>query len=411
MKTLLLNFALMFFLIGTAFTQTQFERELRGYTPHEELVSFSANLPFSQAIELLSKVSEYATGRRINSTVELNDPIGLELNNIHYFKAFQLIVQYANLVYEEREHVIVVYKKDVPVDERTKDNYAGLESREVKISAVFFEIDTEEMRRKGINWEFLLGRAGAEASAGFSQGGSTQDGTGDQQVTLEGLGLGADIDFQVGSFFGRATALFNAFERNSLGEMIASPTITVRDRQLGRIQVGSDYSIKQRDFAGNLIDVFFSTGSIINVTPYVYNEDGIEYVLLQLNVERSSGNPGTGTTSAEIKKTTASTQVLMLDGEETVIGGLYTLEERVTRSGIPILKDLPWWVLGIRYLTGYDEVSYIKKELVILIKTDIVPTLRQRITNPLRNNIIEEEINATRDRIKFYKFNSNETKE
>ncbi len=409
MKKFIINIVLMFLLANIGFAQTNLERELRGFTPHEEIVSFSINLPFNQAIDLLSKVSEYATGKKINSLVERTDPIGLELTNLHYFKAFQLIVQYANLVYEEREHVIVVYKKDVPVDERTKDNYAGLESREVKISAVFFEIDTEEMRRKGINWEFLLGRTGAEASAGFSQGGSTQDGTGDQQVTLEGLGLGADIDFQVGSFFGRATALFNAFERNSLGEMIASPTITVRDRQLGRIQVGSDYSIKQRDFAGNLIDVFFSTGSIINVTPYVYNEDGIEYVLLQLNVERSSGIPDP--VSTEIKKTTASTQVLMLDGEETIIGGLFTIEERVSRSGIPFLKDLPWWVLGIRYLTGYDEVSYIKKELVILIKADIVPTLRQRITNPLRNNIIEEEINATRDRIKFYKFNSNEIKE
>ena len=69
-------------------------------------------------------------------------------------------------------------------------------------------------------------------------------------------------------------------------------------------------------------------------------------------VERNSFILNDETT--EIKKTNASTQVLMLNGEETILGGLFVNEEVITRNGIPFLKDLPWWVFGIRYLTGSD---------------------------------------------------------
>jgi general secretion pathway protein D len=51
----------------------------------------------------------------------------------------------------------------------------------------------------------------------------------------------------------------------------------------------------------------------------------------------------------------------LLNGEETILGGLFVNEEAITRNGIPFLKDLPWWVLGIRYLTGSDQTVSEKK--------------------------------------------------
>ena len=66
-------------------------------------------------------------------------------------------------------------------------------------------------------------------------------------------------------------------------------------------------------------------------------------------------------TTTIINKTTAKTQVLLLDGEETVIGGLFLNENTTVRTGIPFLKDLPWWVFGIRYLAGSDEYQHKQK--------------------------------------------------
>ena len=65
----------------------------------------------------------------------------------------------------------------------------------------------------------------------------------------------------------------------------------------------------------------------------------------------------------------------------------------MSETGIPFLKDLPWWVLGIRYLTGSDQKVITKKEVVILLKADLLNTLEQRFT--LKNqqkDLIKERI-------------------
>jgi type IV pilus assembly protein PilQ len=96
----------------------------------------------------------------------------------------------------------------------------------------------------------------------------------------------------------------------------------------------------------------------------------------------------------------------MLDGEETILGGLYDNERTTDRVGIPFLKDLPWWVFGIRYLTGSDKEVVTKKELVILIKAELVPTLKERLAGPKPVNPIKEDILKNRERIRYYQLNS-----
>jgi type IV pilus assembly protein PilQ len=47
---------------------------------------------------------------------------------------------------------------------------------------------------------------------------------------------------------------------------------------------------------------------------------------------------------------------------------------------VPFLKDLPWYVFGLRYLFGYNLDQVDKKELVILLKAELIPTLQERVT-------------------------------
>lgn len=383
-------------------SQSYLEKDLRGYTNPEELISLSSNLPFDVAIDLISTISERLTGRKVTLATQRTEPIGVEIKNMQYEKALVIIVQYANLMLETRQDLILVKAKPKPDDtELTKDNYASVETREIKISAIFFEVDNNKAYSKGLNWKFLLQRKGLDLGLGFDPAASSEGGT----TNISGFGVSAGGEFAAGGFFGEAMSVFQFFESENVGEIIASPTVTVRDRQSGRIQVGNDISIKQRDFAGNVIETFVSTGSIIEVTPYVYTEDGINYLLLNISVERSSGLPTVERT--EIRKTTATTQVLMLDGEETVIGGLMSTEESYERSGIPILKDLPWWVLGIRYLTGSDVKTIAKKELVIIIRAELLPTLKERVAGIKKNNNLQEELEHGRNRIKIHQFNTN----
>jgi len=404
MKNFTIYLVLSLFLVIQVFPQKYWERRFKTYQNPDELVTMSESLPFSQAIELLSKVSESTTGRRIVSTIPINDPIGIEIDNMPYDKALMIIVQYAGLQFETKEDVIVVKRDNEVAQDLSPETYASISTREVKISAVFFEMDVLEAKSIGIDWEILLsgedntigGLLRTETQSGQEEGGS-------QSGLQPEFNLGITSDFDVGGFFGQATAVFKFFEEEGIGEIISSPNVTVRDRNEGKIQIGSDFSVRTRDFAGNTVEKFFPTGTIIIVTPFIHQEEGINYVLLDIDVERSSFTQTETTT--EIKKTTAATQVLMLDGEETILGGLFINEEIVTRNGIPFLKDLPWWVFGIRYLTGSDETIIRKKELVILLKADLVPTLKERFENPDGNHVLGSELEERNKQIKYYKLN------
>lgn len=403
MKTIILSSMLIAFVSITGLSQQYLERQFKGYMNPDELVTMSANLPFDQAIALLSKVSENMKGKRIVSTYQSSEPIGLEIENMQYEKALVVLVQYRGLVYEEKEDVVIIKKKGDKVDNRTADTYVSVDSREVKISAVFFEMDVNEARKRGVDWKVILegkgldlgGLLGVDKTKSQSQGTTTA-----QEPSFD---VGVSSDFSLGNFFGQATAMFKFFESENIGEVIASPNIVVRDGRLGRIQVGSDISIKQKDFAGNIIENFFSTGTIINVTPFVINEEGIDYTLLKITVERSSFVPDPSNTI--INKTQASTEVVMLNGEETVIGGLFVNDEIKIRSGVPFLKDLPWYVFGLRYLFGTDETRITKKELVILLKAELVPTLKDRLAGTSSTTPIRDEVQKQREKIKMYHFN------
>jgi len=396
------------FLYGTfCFPQKYLERQIQGSIPKDQIVSLSPNLTFQQAIELLSKVSEKAKGKKIVSTVQLVDPIGIELANMPYDQALVALVQMKGLIYEEKEDVIIIKRKNETIPpQRTESTYASVDSREVKISAIFFEADLNAERQLGVDWKILLSKNGLDL--GGNGGNPITTGTSTTTTTpTQGYQINATTNFDLGGFFGDATAIFRAFETKNIGEIIASPNITTRDRVKGRMQVGTDFSIKQKDFAGNVIESFFSTGAIIEVTPYVYREDGVDYILLNVGVERSSFTPDPTTT--EVRKSSASSQVILLNGEETIIGGLYENDETKIRNGIPFLKDLPWWFFGLRYIFGSDDIITTKKELIISIKAELIPTLKERLSGLHSTNPVKDELKNYQDKIKIYQFNESQT--
>ena len=399
MRKISITILLITLFIPLLTAQRYLEKTLgKNYGP-SELITMSPALPFDQAIILLNKISEKTAGIKIVLTTENTNPIGVEIDNMYYLKALDIIVKYAGLIYERKDDMIIVKKQnEVKQDLKT---YASVDSREVTISAVFFDSDVNKSKELGLDWKFLLSKDGLEIGGDLGKDLSSTTTTTTSappkyQITTKS-------SFDIGGFFGEATSVFRYLESESVGEIISNPNITVRDRVKGKIQVGSDFSIKQVDFAGNTVEKFYPTGTIIEVTPYVYKEDSLNYILLDLMVERSSF--ALSDLTSEIKKTTATTQVTMLNGEETVIGGLFINQEVTERTGVPLLKDLPWWFFGLRYIFGSDKTTLVKKELVILIKAELVPTLKERVSvRKDQPSPIESEIIKNRNRIKYYKF-------
>ncbi len=392
----------VFSITVTLYSQQNLEKKLSGEYNPVEIVSMSQYASYDQAIKMLSAVSELVTGKSIVSTVSNPSPIGVEITKMPYMDALNLIVNKMNLMYEEKQGSILIKNKTATQEDKLSDDvFADINSREVRISAIFFETDVQKDRQRGIDWKWILSKNGISIGNDFrTQIQKPQNAATFQQGLPPAYELNAASEFTTGQFIGNATALFRFFESENLGEIIASPSVSVRDKQKGRIQIGSDFSIKQRDFSGNIIDRFYPTGTIIEVTPHIYSKDGIDYIILKLIVERSSFTVSDLTT--EVKKNIANTDVILLNDEQTVIGGLYINEETKVRNGIPFLKDLPWWVFGIRYLTGSDETVVRKKEIIIVLKAELLPTLKERFENEKEENLIQNKLNKDKKEIEKY---------
>ncbi len=399
------NFLMILVLFGLAvplWAQIDLKEKLKGSVNPEEIVTLSETIPFSQAVEVLSKVSEKLTGKKIVTLVFSDTPIGVEIDKMPYKKALFIIVQYNNLIVEETEVNLVVKKKDASKAALTKDVYVPITEREVKISALIFEANVSDMKEKGVNWEFLLSRSGLSIGSKIVTTQASSSSSGSETVTQNPpeFSISPKVDFTMGKFDGTATGMFKFFEEENLGKIISRPTISTINGVQGRTQVGSEFSIKERDFAGNLIDKFYQSGTIIEVTPNIINEDGVDYVLLKVKIERSSVIPGSITT--EKPKTEVTTSLLLINGEEAAIGGLLVNEETINRRGVPFLKDLPWWVFGLRYLFGYDQISVATKEIITLIKVELLPSLKDRV-NAKKGDVLRKEILDTQSKMKNYK--------
>ena len=350
-------------------------RGIKGYTSPQELVSIAPTTPFDRALTIISEVSKRFTGKIVIDSEHRTFPIKLDIQGMQWHDALEAICRKNDLWYNEYENYIQISS---PTNDARggqggllpgggigfHQEPANLSSREVKIYAYFLEVNLSKLDEVGLNWNFMKSTKDVSVASSFGGADKVSDNIFSTSVTPKVSFANIDL-------------LAKVFSNYNLGEILSGPQVIVRSGEEGRIQVGQDFSIRERDFAGNLIDKFYSAGTIITVTPQVITEQGVSFIHLRVEVERSDVTPGA--ISTIVNRTKANTNLLLLDGEETIIGGLYSHTINTTRSGIPFLKDLPWYVLGLRYLFGYNRDEIQKKELSILMKAELVPTIQERI--------------------------------
>ncbi len=320
---------------------------------------------FNTAIKVIETLCYQYESKRIVNTSSFNGNISIPISQLHWKEALLLLCQTHNLNLEEKGGVY--YVVDPPKNEAPVDKNLRPSDKQVKITAIFFRADKDFFKSIGINWQTIV-NGQVIANLDFKGAGKVAD----DLVKASG-----SYQFSQNDYVIDINTLLKVIESNQKGSVIAHPNISVLSGKEGKIQVGQDFSVKTADDAGNISDKFFSTGVILNVKPTVIDNNGSEVVHLVASVEKSNATPGT--VSTIINKNQASTEVYLYDGEETVIGGLYDTEYTKQRSGIPFLKDLPWWVLGIKYLTGYNSYEQHNREMIVILKADIYESIEKRM--------------------------------
>ena len=406
MKFLTTIFLAIFFLAEVNSLSAQ-DRIPREHTNPEEIISLDRNTPFPEAVELLNGYAQKHQNRFILDKTRYTGTIGISLPPMHWRDALEHILHVHDFTIVESPSYYELLTREqassyrlpertttattpVPDDILSKINMG---TREVRINATFFEGSKRALREIGVDWSTLtrntptdIGQFVGENSGGGSGQGQLPTTEFDNtfvNVNAKGAQNVSQNVFNALVNFGEVggvevQALFSAFEADNLGKILATPSIKVMNGEEGRIQVGQDFSIKQRDFAGNVTDQFFSTGTILTVIPQIVEIGDTILVYLDLQAERSSAQPDP--VSTIVNRQQANTHALLLDGESTVIAGLFRTEESVVTRGIPILKDLPGWFFGLKYLFGYNSKDVQENELIILLQAELEEPIHVRAT-------------------------------
>ncbi len=175
---------------------------------------------------------------------------------------------------------------------------------------------------------------------------------------------------------GRHTLItfLEALQSVTLSDIQAKPVVTVMNHRQAEIQVGQRTPVRVIDAgavggAGGgqapLATVDYQdTGVILRVTPHVTGDQ----VLLDIHAERSDAVAASSDIGFVFNTQNARTQVLVRDGETTVIGGLTITEKSRVRTGVPIPMDLP--VLGSLFRNTREAEN--KRDLLIMVTPHIV---------------------------------------
>jgi len=404
--TLVIIFSFLF--SSLIFSQSQ-NLPVRTNTNQENMVSFSRDTKFQDALKILNQYALKDEGKAITDPTGQSGAIGVEISNTHWKDALKKILLQRGLNWQENPNYYEITGAEAQKEKLKQKAEFTDTTREVRIKALFFQADRSKMNKTGVNWKILqespglalkqlnLGITVSQGQAQVSEGlQSGQGGGGGQQAAPIGSAIHNTIeengDISIGT-------VLNIFEDNNLGKILSKPTIKVADGQEGQINIGQRFYISQRDFAGNTVQKQVRAGTQLNVTPNIIKDSSGTFIHLGLTAEKSSAQLGRA--RPVINEQMVETDVLLVDGERTVLGGLFTQEKQSIRSGIPVLKDLPWWVLGIRYLAGNNQVQVSRRDLLIFIKVELVPTIKERLAMKKKEmQNIESEYEDRRDSFK-----------
>jgi len=365
-KTNLFLALIIVLVISTSFAQD--------YDLEEQKITLLKDTPFISAIRSIELLSQQYEGKKIINTSSFTEPINVPIKQLHWREALLLIIDFNDLIIQEMPGAFRI--KDIETIEASGEEISPT-TKQVRINAIFFKLNEAFSKNVGIDWSTLF-NGEVKANVNFR---------GAESVADNLFNISSSYRLESGDYIIDINTLFRVIEAYQEGTLLARPSVVVLSGKKGKIQVGEDFSIKTLDEDRNTITEFFSTGIILEVSPTIIRQGDEEAVHLIASVENSSASPGEITTV--INKSEAETEILLYDNEETVIGGLYDTDVTTVRRGIPILKDLPWWVFGIRYLTGYNKSEKNSSELIIILQVQILDSIENRRENltPLKDRI------------------------
>jgi type IV pilus assembly protein PilQ len=199
-----------------------------------------------------------------------------------------------------------------------------------------------------------LSGGGIDPTSGnaFNSGGSS----------AAGLTLGFALE-DIGG--GILAAQLSALQTEGKVNILSSPSITTLDNQKAIIESGQE--VPYQTVENGEVKIEYKKAVLsLEVTPHVIGNNTLKLNINTKKDELDFANAVGGQPAIKTKK--ASTNVLLFDGQTTVIGGLSKENSDKSESGVPWLKDIP--IIG--YLFKGKGTSESLDEVLIFITPHIL---------------------------------------
>ncbi len=254
---------------------------------------------------------------------------------------------------------------------------------QVLIEARVVEVNTTFLKNLGIQWggEVNAGPSngvntglyfpnGIYGSGGLSDAGApirARSGEPNWVVDLPSSNVAGALSLHLGSISDivNVDVRLSALERFGQGKVISSPKVITVDNSTAKISQGTRIPYETVSAAGTSVQ-FIEATLELTVTPHI-TQDNRVFLKVQVSNNRPdfaqqvNGNP-----AIEVKE--AKTEVMVKDGDTTVLGGVYTLNETKSVTGLPGLQKIPFlgWIFKNKLETSE------RKELLVFITPHIV---------------------------------------
>ena len=253
---------------------------------------------------------------------------------------------------------------------------------QVLIHAAIVEISGDIAEAVGVQWGINTGDAKGFINFPGTDipivGGLTFD---EKKSAPEGaiLRLGSD----------RFGALISALASNTRSNLLSTPSLLTLDNQEAEIIVGQNVPFKTGSYATNSsgADNPFTTverkdvGISLKIKPYINEGSTLRLEVAQEVSDIAPSVSGIDSSDLITNKRALKSTILADDGEIIVIGGLIRDSVRTQKSGVPLLRDIPY--LGALFRWNRDTQT--KSNLMVFLrptivrsKEDLVEVSRQR---------------------------------
>ncbi|MFT3706787.1 MAG: type IV pilus secretin PilQ [Archangium sp.] len=324
---------------------------------------------------------------------EKSAPLAVTLVPVNYATASdmsgrvkEVLSARGNVTVDTRTNTLIV--RDLPENiakARSLVASLDLQTPQVLIESRIVEASTSFRREVGIQW----GGRGIMSSAfgnptglafpssvgivgGATQGGSVGNPTTSNYAVSLPVGAADGSGGAIGMTFGSVTQAvelnlrLSALEAQGAVKTISAPKVTTLDNATARISQGVSIPFSQVSAAGANTQ-FVEARLSLEVTPHITSDGS---VLMNIRAENNQPDPANTGANGQpgISRKEAATNVLVKDGETTVLGGIYVRATSTNSAGLPILSKIP--VLGFFFRNNRELET--KNELLVFVTPRIL---------------------------------------